>query len=47
MKGLALAIVLSLACIQSNTDGMRVSVNVGINSSDEPGMIDSEAASFV
>jgi len=37
MKGLALAIVLALACIQSNTDGMRVSVNVGINSSDEPG----------
>jgi len=37
MKGLALAIVLGLACIRSNTDGMRVSVNVGINSSDEPG----------
>jgi len=37
MKGLALAIVLALACIRSNTDGMRVSVNVGINSSDEPG----------
>jgi len=37
MKGLALAIVIGLACIRSNTDGMRVSVNVGINSSDEPG----------
>ena len=47
MKGLALAIVIGLACIRSNTDGMRVSVNVGINSSDEPGKIDSEAASFV
>jgi len=42
MKGLALAIVLALACIQSNTDGMRVSVNVGINSSDEPGKHESQ-----
>merc|ERR1712243_390375 len=37
-----MAIVLSLACIQSNTDGMRVSVNVGINSSDEPGKHESK-----
>jgi len=42
MKGLALAIVLGLACIRSNTDGMRVSVNVGINSSDEPGKHESQ-----
>jgi len=42
MKGLALAIVLALACIRSNTDGMRVSVNVGINSSDETGKDDSK-----
>jgi len=42
MKGLALAIVLGLPCIRSNTDGMRVSVNVGINSSDEPGKDESK-----
>jgi len=42
MKGLALAIVIGLACIRSNTDGMRVSVNVGINSSDEPGKHESK-----
>ena len=42
MKRLAVAIVFGLACIWSNTTGIRVNVNVDINQSDEPGKLDSE-----
>jgi len=38
MKGLALTIAIALTCIWTNTNGMQVNVNVGINNSDEQGL---------